>query len=278
METVKTKISVIMGLYNCADTLPEAIDSLLNQTYKAFKVIMCDDGSTDHTYSTAKEYADKYDNFILLKNDTNLGLNKTLNKCLNYVDTEFVARMDADDISLPQRFELQIKFLETYKEFDFVSSPMIYFDEKGDFRIGKVFLEPSNYHFIKGTPFCHAPSMIRKKAYDLVGGYSEDKKLLRVEDYHLWFKMYSKNLKGANLQEPLYKMRDNRNAFHRRKFKYRVNEMYVKSIGYRMLKLPLYYQIYALKPILIGLLPSKFYFYLRNKANNIKENDQDLCN
>lgn len=72
------RISVIMGIYNCASTLPEALDSLLAQTYQGFKVIMCDDGSTDNTYEVASKYADKHNNFILIKNDRNEGLNYTL--------------------------------------------------------------------------------------------------------------------------------------------------------------------------------------------------------
>ena len=71
-----------MGLYNCADTLPEALDSLLAQTYQNFKVIMCDDGSSDKTYQVALKYVEQYENFILIENKENKGLNLSLNKCL----------------------------------------------------------------------------------------------------------------------------------------------------------------------------------------------------
>ena len=69
---MKYRTSVIMGIYNCAPTLREALNSMLSQTYKCFKVILCDDGSTDDTYAIDKEYADKYENFIVIKNDCNL--------------------------------------------------------------------------------------------------------------------------------------------------------------------------------------------------------------
>ena len=111
---MKPRISVLMGIYNCATTLPEAIDSLYAQTYKDFKLILCDDGSTDNTYEVAKKYADKYDNIVLLRNEKNMKLAYTLNHCLEYADTEYVARMDGDDISIPERFEKQIKFLDTH--------------------------------------------------------------------------------------------------------------------------------------------------------------------
>ena len=108
------RISVIMGIYNCASTLREALDSLINQSYQDFEVIMCDDGSTDNTYAVAKEYCNLYPGkFILLSNDHNLGLNKTLNKCLQYAKGDYIARMDGDDISLPNRFKQEIEFLDT---------------------------------------------------------------------------------------------------------------------------------------------------------------------
>ena len=94
---MKPRIAVIMGIYNCAPTLQEALDSLYAQTYQGFKIILCDDGSKDNTYAVAQSYADKHDNIILIKNEKNMGLNATLNRCLEYADTEFVARMDGDD-------------------------------------------------------------------------------------------------------------------------------------------------------------------------------------
>ncbi len=266
MEQNKYRISVIMGIYNCASTLSEALDSLLSQTFKDFKIILCDDGSTDNTYNIAKKYTNTYSNIILLKNDINQGLNYTLNKCLKLADTEYIARMDGDDISLPERFQKEIDFLDNNPEYAIVSCPMIYFNNIGDFKIGKNNIPyPQPKDFIHGTPFCHAPCMVRNQAYTAVNGYSVKKRLLRVEDYHLWFKMYAKGYKGHNLDEPLYKMRDDINAYKRRTFSNRLNEVYVKHIGYKMLGLPFYYQIFALRPLIIGLLPNWLYALLHKK-------------
>lgn len=261
------RISVIMGIYNCATTLAEALDSLLAQTCQDFKVIMCDDGSSDDTVHVAQRYVDKdQKRFILVQNIRNMGLNYTLNKCLKYADTEFVARMDGDDISLPDRFEKEIKFLDEHPDIAIVSTPMIYFDENGDFRTGSGGGQyPTKEHFIKGTPFCHAPCMVRTEAYNAVGGYSVDPKLLRVEDYHLWFKMYAKGYRGYILPEPLYKMRDDRNAVARRNWQNRVNEFYVRKIGYSMLSIPWHKRIWMFRPIAIALLPSFVYNYFHRK-------------
>ncbi|WP_075878195.1 glycosyltransferase [Merdibacter massiliensis] len=257
-----TEVSVIMGIYNCSLTLDEAFNSLKEQTYKNWKLIMCDDGSTDNTYEIAKKIAENNDNVILLKNDKNRGLNYTLNKCLEYVDTEFVARMDADDISLPTRFEKEISFLKLNRQYSIVSTNMIYFDESGDWGKSNSIAKPEKSDFVKGTPFCHAPCMVRTIAYRKVKGYTVNKKLLRVEDYHLWFKMYLNGYIGYNLEEPLYKMRDDRAATKRRKFKYRLNEAYVKKLIVKDFFLPKYNYIYVLKPIIIGLLPTSVYEFL----------------
>lgn len=116
-----------MGIYNCASTLKEALESLLHQTYQNFEVIMCDDGSTDNTLQIAQQYVKEYpEKFILLKNGKNLGLNKTLNKCLYQAKGEYIARMDGDDISLPERFEKEVDMLDRNPQFALVSTPMIF--------------------------------------------------------------------------------------------------------------------------------------------------------
>lgn len=257
------RISVIIGIYNCAKTLAEALDSLYAQTYQNFKIILCDDGSTDNTYQVAKEYANNHTNIILIQNEQNMGLNYTLNHCLKYADTEYTARMDGDDISLPTRFEKEIEYLDAHPDISIVSCPMIHFDENGIYKYGKTRAAyPQKKDFIHSTPFCHAPCLVRTNALKKVGGYSVDKKLIRVEDYHLWFKMYAAGYCGHNLSEHLYKMRDDRNATSRRSLKNRLNEVYVKFIGYRMLGLPIYYYIFTIKPLLIWLLPTPIYTYL----------------
>ena len=270
MPTTNTKISVIMGIYNCAETLGEAIDSLRNQTYPHWKLIMCDDGSSDNTYEIAKQYSEQYpDQIVLLKNDKNMGLNFTLNRCSEYVDTEYIARMDGDDISLPQRFEKEIDFLNNNPNVDFVSCNMGFFDENGTWGHTNATPKPQCKDFLRSTQFCHAPCMIRTNAFRAVSGYSDSKYLLRVEDYHLWVKMYEKGFCGVNLSESLYLMRDDRNAIQRRKFKYRVNEAYVKTLVIKKFHLPFYSYLYCLRPILLGLTPRFIYVFL-HKAKHKK--------
>lgn len=254
------RVSIIMGIYNCEPFLAEAIDSVISQTFSDWKLILCDDGSSDGTLKIAGDYQRRYpDRIILLNNLQNRGLNFTLNRCLEYADTEYVARMDGDDISLPERLEKEVRFLDSHPEYAIVSSPMVYFDENGDFMRGKGGGEPSVSSMCKATPFCHAPCMVRREAYEAVGGYTVSDDRLRVEDWDLWIRMYEKGYRGYNLEEPLYKMRDDRDALRRRKFKYRINEAKVGASAVKKLKLNPILYFFCARPILVGLLPPKLY-------------------
>ncbi len=265
MET--QRISVIMGIYNCAPTLADALDSLLTQTYQGFKVIMCDDGSMDNTVAVAQTYVDRYPGkFILIRNKSNLKLAATLNRCLEYVDTEYVARMDGDDISLSERFEKEMAFLDSHADFALVSCPMIHFDENGEFKRGTAIELPTKESFRKSTPFCHAPCMVRASVYKEVGGYTVEQKTERMEDYYLWYKVYKAGYQGYNLQEHLYMMRDDRNAKARRAslknrlIGCRTDIEIAKGLG---LKMPYVLPILRLFKIFTPLLPYKLYNYLR---------------
>ena len=265
------KISVIMGIYNCEKYLTEAIECILKQTYEDWELIMCDDGSNDQTYSIAEKYKNAYpDKIQLLKNPSNKGLNYTLNRCLEAAKGEYIARMDGDDLCSLDRFEKEAAILDSRKDISIVSAYLEYFDESGVWGICKYKEYPQKKDFLRGSQFCHAASMVRKEAFDKVKGYTVDKRLLRVEDYHLWMKMYAAGYRGYNIQEPLYQMRDDKNAYNRRKFKYRINETYVKIQIIKAFNLPISSYIPALKPIIVGLLPTAVYNYIHKKRLNGK--------
>lgn len=268
---LKPSISVLMGIYNCADTLPEALDSLYAQTYQGFKLILCDDGSTDNTYEVAKAYADKHDNIILLQNKENIKLAATLNRCLEHADTEYIARMDGDDISLPTRFEKQIEFLDNHPEYAVVSTPMIHFDETGDWGEDTANPTPNKKSFRKGTPHNHAPSMVRTAVMKEVGGYTATKRTVRVEDYYLWYKIYKAGYRGYNLQEALYKMRDDRDAMRRRTFRSRWNGFIVKRKVMKDLGIKNAF-CYALPDLVKAFIPAFVMERIRKKRMGILKN------
>ena len=246
-------ISIIMGIYNCADTLEEALDSIATQTYRDWELIMCDDGSTDQTYEVAARYIQEHRGYRikLLKHAENQGLNQTLNDCFREACGEYIARMDADDISLPTRLEKEMAAFEEEPELSVVSCPMIHFDENGDWAVGRCnHPYPQKKELVFGTVHPHAPCIVKAEALREVGGYSVGKRLLRVEDWHLWIKIYANGRHGKNLQEPLYKMRDDMTASKRRKLKYRFNEAFVSRFAVKRLKLPKWMYFYSIRFIL----------------------------
>ena len=140
------KVSVIMGVYNCENTLDDAINCILKQSFSDWEMIICDDGSSDRTFEIALKYV--CNKIKLLRNEKNRGLNYTLNKCLAYSSGEYIARMDGDDLCSEDRFLKEVNELDHHKEIAIVSCNMEYFDEDGvwgmcrkkEYPIGKDFL------------------------------------------------------------------------------------------------------------------------------------------
>nr|WP_321302569.1 glycosyltransferase [uncultured Trichococcus sp.] len=251
------KVSIIMGIYNCEETISDSIESILKQTYKNWELIMCDDASTDNTYNIAKKYSERNpDRIILIKNTYNKRLAATLNHCLEYVSGDYIARMDGDDLSTPTRFEEQVKFLTTHSEFELVGTQMISFDESGDIGIQGRIEIPNKFSLRFGTPFCHATIMCRKLVYENLKGYRISKEIRRCEDVDLWFRFFAAGFSGYNLQRPLYKVRENQTAFKRRSFADGLDSAKVSLYGYRLLNYPARYYIYLLKPLISGAMPA----------------------
>lgn len=270
------KVSVIMGIYNCESTLRDSIESIINQTYTNWELIMCDDGSKDNTYEIAKEYEKKYSKQIkVLKNEKNMRLAATLNKCLNHVSGDYVARMDADDIAMPERFEKQVKFLDDYSEYQVVGSQEIVFDENGEKGIRPRVEEPKKTCLIKYVPFAHPTIMMRREAYEELEGYTVSKEITRCEDVDLWFRFFSKGYRGYNLQIPLLKYRESIYDFKKRKFKYSIDTARICYRGYKLLGYPKNYYIFLLKPILASIVPNfimeKYHVFKINNTKNKKE-------
>lgn len=262
------RVSVIMGIYNCAKTLSESIDSLINQTYTDWELIMCDDGSSDDTLRIAQNYEERYTNIKVIKNTQNLGLGASLNRCLDNCckTSEFIARQDGDDISEPNRFDTQVKFLDNNPKYAFVSTAMICFDENGVWGIQRKPENPVSNDFANMSPFCHAPVMMRREILKSIGNYSVNKYLRTGQDYYLWHKFYRDGYIGYNIQDPYYRMRDDRAATKRRNFKSRIYGSKIQLEIMRNLNLPFWQYPKCLRGIIVGLLPKSIYEYLHRKS------------
>ena len=133
MEVAVTSIvSIVMSVYNGEQYLAIAIESILNQTFKDFEFIIINDGSTDNSLSIMQKYAQGDDRIILIDRK-NLGLTKSLNEGIAIARGEFIARMDADDISFPERLSEQVKFLTAHPEIDLIGCRAVVFSDNNKF-------------------------------------------------------------------------------------------------------------------------------------------------
>lgn len=197
------KISVIMPAYNAEKYIAEAIDSILGQTFGDFEFIILNDCSTDRTEEIILSYDDP--RIVYLKNEQNMGVAATLNRGLEIAKGEYIARMDADDISLPERFEKQTTMLNKDCLLAAIGSNAIIFNEDGTKQYTNV---PVGFRNIKITmpisnPFIHPAMMMRKS---MLTGLEYDSVFEGREDYRLWMCL-SQRYAMDNLPDRLLKYR-----------------------------------------------------------------------
>lgn len=250
------KVSIIMGIYNCENTLRESIESIINQSYENWELIIYDDCSDDKSLYIAKEYEEKYkDKIKVYKNNKNITLGPTLNRCLQKATGTFIARQDGDDISHKDRLKTQVDFLVQNNEIDLVGTSIKIFDKNGFY--GERFLNenPKPQDLMRGTTFAHATIVCKKNVYEILDGYSEDENRKGVEDYDLWFRFFEKDFKGVNLNQSLYFVREDRDSYKRKNTKRRINEVITMFNGRRILGLNYKYDLAIFKPICAALIP-----------------------
>ena len=260
------KISVIMAVHNCAKTVDKAIQSIMDQTYTNWVMIICDDGSTDNTLAVVKGYEEKYpDKFKVIQNEGNKKLPYSLNHCLKYVETELVARMDGDDWSMPERFEKQVAFLESHPDVVLVGTGVAVSD--GENQIGSIIKTPTPTieTMLTQNAFSHASIMTYKYVYDSLGGYSLDPTVLRVEDVELWCRFLAAGYVGHNITDELYVILEDANAVRRRSFSARLNEAKTRNRGYRLMGFKGWVTVKPYLGILKAFVPVKVYQILHER-------------
>jgi len=196
-------ISVLMPVYNGETHLKEAIDSILNQTFADFEFLIINDGSTDRSEEIILSYEDERIRYIA--NEVNLGLVKTLNKGLDLASRKYVARMDADDIAMPHRFEKQIDFMENNPEIVASGSNIIKFygdvngkTNKSNVKLDNKYLKIQSLFF---TAFWH-PTMILRSQMLKDNNLRYRSGYTHVEDKAIWIDISNQGAMG-NLKEPL---------------------------------------------------------------------------
>ena len=271
---VPGKVSFIISVFNAERTLRPALDSLLAQTYPNWECVICDDASTDSTYAILQEYASRHpDRFVILHNAENKRLAYSLNRCLAAASGEYVARMDGDDISCPTRIEKQVQYLIAHPGIVLVGTAMQRFYDDGTLgAIDRRVENPDYWEPHRSNVFNHATILAYKYVYDQLGGYAVLPRTVRGQDRDLWFRFIKAGFRGGNMPEPLYMVREDREAIKRRTLKdYWIS--YQNTIfGYRLLNYPWYWY---LKPTL-GLLKAFVPYHLVQLYRKMQKHKRDV--
>lgn len=207
-------VSIVMTTYNCERYVRDAMESILNQTYKDFEFIIVDDASTDRTFEIIAGIQDE--RIVRLRNERNFGQTKSLNRGIRQSRGHYIARMDADDISHPRRLEKQYRYLEAHPEIAVVGCWHDYIDAQGRYvKTVKMLVDPLKikcYLAVSGdlSFWCvpHPAVLMRKSALEEVGFYSEKEGMGQgyPQDYELWSKL-TPQFRFTNLPESLFTYR-----------------------------------------------------------------------
>lgn len=261
------KISVIMPVHNGLPFLKAAVESILNQSFKNFEFIIVEDYSTDNSWDYLKSLRDK--RIKVLKNPKNMGVAKSLNRALKSSRGQYIARMDADDISLPQRFQTQLKFMINHPQVDICGSWVNVIDKKGQMVKNK---KPETEHEqIKKalswhSPVIHPTFFAKRKFYESLGGYDENFDM--AEDYDLLIRAKDR-FKIANIPEVLLNLR----IWSNRRSDKSMHEVDKKDLNVKLNALkkgyfgPLYVFTIIRKIFMTYLVPWEIKLYVANFFN-----------
>lgn len=205
----RPQVSVIMPVFNGEKYLNEAVDSILDQRFRDFEFIIINDGSVDNTSKILDSYSDGR---IRLIERENRGFAHSLNEGIQLAKGRYIARMDADDVALENRLQLQYEFMESYPGVDILGGQADIIDEYGRLigEMRKPVSWPNISQYIKyACPLCHPTYFVRKHVYDIIKGY---RNIPPVEDYDFLFRALEEGCVMRNLPEKILKYRKTNNS------------------------------------------------------------------
>ena len=203
----QVNVSVLLPVYNAGDTLAQAIKSILNQTLPDFELLIIDDASTDDSAVVIRQYASQDSRIKPIFHNVNQGLTATLNEGLNLAQSDYVARMDQDDESLPNRLQVQWDYLQAHPDIVVAGSFVYHMGTQPEYdRLVELPIENSQIQETLKQYNClyHPSVMMRRNPILAIGGYRPEFK--NAEDYDLWLRV-SKVYQLANIPQPLLRYR-----------------------------------------------------------------------
>ncbi|PKV62785.1 glycosyltransferase family 2 protein [Pontibacter ramchanderi] len=217
-------VTVLMPVYNSEKYLATAINSILNQTLHDFEFLIIDDGSTDKSIEIVKQYDDSRIRFY--ENTDNLGITNTLNRGIELASTQYIARMDADDISYPERLKLQFEYLKENPACALVSSHVEVISENSllvhEERYNAKYFY---YNLIFFSGICHPSVMYRKHAVQNVKGYTA----AYAEDFELFWQL-SRKYEMHNINQVLLKYRLSEQSLHQKTKKLEYEQAHLEQM------------------------------------------------
>ena len=255
------KISVLISVYKNDNSFyfDESIKSIwCNQTYKPYEIVLVQDGDVSDSLKNViiKWKQSLKSKLVHIINPTNIGLTKSLNIGLMSCNGDYIARMDADDISKQERFLLQVEYLEKYKNIDVLGGSMQEFSSENDCLFirsyPKTNIEILNKIHIS-SPFCHPSVMFRRKIFDEGNFYNNN--FITSQDIDFWFSLISRGYKMSNLENVILLFRINDNTAKRRSIKKGINEFKIYTKGIFLLFGYSYKLIYPFIRISVRFLP-----------------------
>lgn len=261
-------VSVIMGVYNQCNQveLLQAVNSILLQTFQDFEFIIYDDGSVGKSAEYIRNLIYHDPRIRVIRNEENMGLAFSLNRCIGEARGKYLARMDADDISLPDRLKKEVDFLEHHPEYAWVGSNADIFDHENIWGTLVMAEEPNQYNFLPFSPFIHPTVMFRRELFAGGDGYAVAQETLRCEDYELFLRLYRQGLRGCNLQEKLLLYRQSASSYKKRTWRTRWNESKIRARYFPGMDIPKGKQVlYMARPLATGLLPYWMVAYYKKR-------------
>lgn len=281
-ETTFPAISVIMGTYNPDKRIEAAVLSIIQQTEINWELIICDDGSDEKHAKYIESVCCSNSKIRMIRNDSNRGLAYSLNRCLKLSRGEFIARMDDDDISMPDRFTCQLQFLQNNPQYGWVGSQAVLYDEYGDWGVAERPKIPGTKDFLPFSPYIHSSVMFRSDVLKKTKGYMVSDRTRLCEDYELFMRLHTEGERGFNLQDKLLKYYEDRYRNHLMTLSRCVHESQIRAYSFSRLGIdPAETILFSAKPLAVaavGKIPG-FYKTVKKfrKRGNYSRPTREEC-
>lgn len=271
MNEKKPLISVVMATYNeSSEQIEKSISSILNQTYENFELLIYDDSTNENTKNTINRF--KVDSRVRIqRSPERLGLVKSANKGLAESKGKYIARMDGDDIALPDRFEKEVAFLETHPDIFVVGGAISIINENDEVVSKRVYPQKGlklRLFSCFRSPFANPTVLMRRELVDV--GFRYDVNLKKSEDLDFWLRIQNEGYKFANLQDVVLRYRVGKNFNEKRNY----GEQWKYTFYVRKKNFSFRYFFFSVLSVISGFLlfhaPIKVMDSAYNKENNLR--------